>query len=454
MKYKYDVVIVGAGPAGLFAAYTLKGSSLKVLVIDRGGEPLKRKSRIYGVGGAGMYSDGKLNLTSSIGGNPSDLQRPDEDIQERIDKIDCIFTELGVKQDYSGIDSTATHSLRKKAASFGVEFVAGKQRHIGTDNLAKIMNKLYSFLLDNGIDFKLNTEIRSISKEKDGFILKGIQESFLSINIIVAPGRAGAYWLRNVASELGVKFEYGPIDVGVRLEFPAEIYEDVKAIMYDAKFRLSSPTYDDWVRTFCTNPEGFVAVEEYDGMILVNGHAAKRSKSGNTNLALLSRVELTDPVEDTTAYGRAIVELSNTIGGGKPLLQRLKDLKEGRRSTWDRISRSSISPSLKVVTPGDISMAFPSRIMINLLEAIEKINYLIPGIDSSATFVYAPEVKFYDTRYKVSENMETGLKNCYVAGDASGLARGIVYSAVTGMLAAEKINALETSVSIKSKKDQ
>jgi uncharacterized protein len=439
MKNSYDVVIIGAGPAGLFAAYTLKDSALKVLVIDRGSEPLNRKSRIYGVGGAGMYSDGKLNLTYAIGGDPSDLKRPDEDVQERIDKVDRIFTDLGVKQEYSGVDGSAIHSLRKKAASFGVEFVGGKQRHIGTDNLTKIMNKFYSYLLDNGIDFMLNTEIRSISKTKDGFFLKGEQDILSCTYIVVAPGRAGAYWLRNVAINLGVEFEYGPIDVGVRLEFPAEIYEDVKSIMYDAKFRLSSTTYDDWIRTFCANPEGFVTVEEYDGMVLVNGHAAKSSKSGNTNLALLSRVELTDPVEDTTAYGRAIVELSNTIGGGKPILQRLKDLKEGRRSTWERISRSSISPTLKEVTPGDISMAFPSRIVVNLLEAIEKINYLIPGIDSSSTFVYAPEVKFYDTKYKVSRNLETGLKKFYVAGDASGFARGIVYSAVTGMLAAEKI---------------
>lgn len=444
MVNRYDVVIIGAGPAGLFTAYELKDSSLHVLVIDKGGEPLKRTSWIYGVGGAGAFSDGKLNLTHAIGGDSSELQRSDEDIQKRIDKIDRVFTELGVSQDYSGLDSTAIVSLRKKAARYGVEFVAGKQRHIGTDNLPRVMDALYRILLNDKIDFKLDTEIKDIEKA-EGFVLKNDTNTFLTTHLVIAPGRAGAYWLRKMAVELGIGFEYGPIDVGLRLEFPSEIYDDIKNIMYDAKFRLFTPTHDDWVRTFCVNPEGFVSAEKYDGMILVNGHAAKKTKSGNTNLALLSRVELTDPVEDATAYGRAIVELANTIGGGKPLLQRLKDLRDGRRSTWERISHSSILPTLKTVTPGDISMALPNRIMINLLEAIERINYLIPGIDSNATFVYAPEVKFYDTKYRVTKNMETSVKNFYVAGDASGLARGIVYSAVTGMLAAESIKERETS---------
>jgi uncharacterized FAD-dependent dehydrogenase len=445
MTVRYDVVIIGAGPAGLFAAYELKESPLSVLIIDRGGEPLKRKSWINGVGGAGAFSDGKLNLTHRIGGEPTDLQRSNEDIQQRIDEIDCVFTELGAEQDYSGLDSTAIISLRKKAAKYGVEFIAGKQRHIGTDNLPRIMDNLYHMLQNEGIEFELNMDIKGIAKSEDGFVLKKDANTLHATHLIIAPGRAGAYWLRETAAKLGIEFRYGPIDVGLRLEFPSEIYDDVKNIMYDAKFRLFTPTHDDWVRTFCINPEGFVSIEKYEDMILVNGHAAKRYKSGNTNLALLSRVELTNPVEDTTAYGRAIVELANTIGGGKPLLQRLKDLREGRRSTWKRISHSSISPTLKKVTPGDISMALPGRIMLNLLEAIERINHLIPGIDAYETFVYAPEVKFYDTKYKVTKNMESSLKNCYVAGDASGLARGIVYSAVTGMLAAEKIKKGRTS---------
>lgn len=439
MSLHFDVSIIGAGPGGLFSAYELFDSSAKVLVIDKGKEPLKRDSKISGVGGAGTFSDGKLNLTHKIGGNPSQIGRTPRDIQNRIDRLDQIFSKLGVNEDYSGIEGSDSRALKKRAAEYGVEFVIGKQRHLGTDKLPQIMNRLYQRIRSKNIDFMLGTEIRSIDKKADKFYLDAYTEKITSKYVIASPGRAGSYWLRNEAKRLNIAYEFGPIDVGVRLEFPAEIYEDVKTIMYDAKFRLYTITYDDLVRTFCANPGGFVAAEEYSDLVLVNGHAAKKAKSRNTNLALLSRIEFTDPVEDTTTYGRAIVRLANTIGGGKPLLQRLKDMKEGHRSTWDRIAHASLSPTLKKVTPGDISMALPHRITVNVLEGIKKINHLIPGIDSGNTLVYAPEIKFYDTKYKVNQNMETSLKNFYVAGDASGYARGIVYSAVTGMIAAENI---------------
>jgi len=439
MDVSYDVVILGAGPAGLFAAYELIGSNLKVLVIDKGEEPLKRDSLLFGVGGAGAYSDGKLNLTPRIGGSSESFKRTDKDVQEIIDEIDKVFTKLGAREEYSGINKQDILALKKKAANYGIEFVAGKQRHIGSDHLPSLMDKLYREIELNDVTFALNTEIRKILRKGKEFVLKNSQKDITARYIIAAPGRPGAYWLRKEAEELGIKYRYGPIDVGVRLEFPAEIYQDIQRIMYDAKFRMFSPTHDDLVRTFCANPGGFVSVENYGDFILVNGHAAKKKKSQNTNLALLSRIELTDPVEDTTTYGRAIAQLANTIGGGKPLLQRLKDLKIGRRSTWERLSHSSITPTLKNATPGDISMALPKRIVTNILEAIEKINNLFPGINSENTLIYAPEIKFYDTKYEISPYMETNVKNFYVAGDASGYARGIVYSAVTGMLAAKNI---------------
>jgi len=439
MSLRYDVCIIGAGPGGLLAAFDLADSAKKALVIDKGKEPLKRDSRIFGLGGAGTYSDGKLNLTHKIGGDPSQIKRTNRAIQKRIDRLDQIFSDLGAAEDYSGIEDSDSRALRKKASEYGVEFVMGRQRHLGTDRLPRLIDSLYQKIKKNNVDFMLDTEIRSIAKKKDMFHLETSCETIISPYVIASPGRAGAYWLRNEAKRLGIEYKFGPIDVGMRLEFPAEIYEDVKAIMYDAKFKLYTSTYDDLVRTFCTNPGGFVAAEEYKDLVLVNGHAAKKNKSSNTNLALLSRIELTDPVEDTTTYGRAMAQLANTIGGGKPLLQRLKDLKEGHRSTWERIAHASLSPTLSNVTPGDISMALPNRIIINILEGIKKINHLIPGIDSGNTLVYAPEVKFYDTKYKVNQNMETSLKNFYVAGDASGYARGIVYSAVTGMIAAESI---------------
>ncbi|MFQ5891521.1 MAG: NAD(P)/FAD-dependent oxidoreductase, partial [Candidatus Methanofastidiosia archaeon] len=213
----------------------------------------------------------------------------------------------------------------------------------------------------------------------------------------------------------------------------------IEEIMYDAKFRLYTKTYDDMVRTFCTNPCGFVTVERHKEYVLVNGDARKNERTENTNLALLSRVELTDPVEDTTEYGRSIARLANVIGGGKPIIQRYKDLVRGKRSTWKRISRALITPSLKEVTPGDIAMALPNRIVKNIIEAIQRLDSVIGGIASDSTLLYAPEIKFYDTTYVVSKNMETKLENFYVAGDASGHSRGIVYSAVTGMLTARGI---------------
>ncbi len=225
----------------------------------------------------------------------------------------------------------------------------------------------------------------------------------------------------------------------MRLEFPAELYTHVERVMYDAKLRVRTRTYDDVVRTFCANPRGFVVREDYEEFVLVNGHAENKHKTDNTNFALLVRIELTDPVEDTTEYGRAIAKLAGTIGGGRPILQRLKDLEQGRRSTPARIARVPIHPTLGEHTPGDISMALPHRVVVNVLEAVERLDKILPGLASDGTLVYAPEIKFYDTRYRLKEGMETELPGFHVAGDASGHSRGIVFAAVTGILAARRI---------------
>jgi hypothetical protein len=252
----------------------------------------------------------------------------------------------------------------------------------------------------------------------------------------------GAYWLREVARALGVGPEFGPLDVGVRVEFPAELYQPIEQVMYDAKFRLRTRTYDDMVRTFCTNPRGFVVKEDYDEFVLVNGHAENKRKTENTNFALLVHIELTDPVEDTTEYGRAIAKLATTIGGGRPILQRLKDLEQGRRSTQERIRRVPIHPTLSEFTPGDISMALPQRVVTDVLEGIKRLDRIMPGLAADGTLIYAPEIKFYDTRYRVRAGMETELPGFFVAGDASGHSRGIVFAAVTGILAARRIKAV------------
>ena len=437
-----DVAILGAGPAGLFAAEALLGSGLEAILIDRGEEPSKRTHLSFGVGGAGAYSDGKLNLTPKIGGDPASLGRDSVEIQRYIDRVDATFTRFGAPEKYSGEDEAALAELKNTASSYGIEFISGRQRHLGTASVRQIIDRFYHHLVEQGTVLSLENRVQQIEREGDCFRLQGA-ETVETRYLIAAPGRAGAYWLREEAARLGIDTEYGPIDVGMRVEFPAEIYEPIERVMYDAKLRVRTPTHDDMVRTFCTNPRGFVVKETYEEFCLVNGHAENEEKTGNTNFALLSHIELTDPVEDTTEYGRAIAKLATTIGGGRPIVQRLKDLKQGRRSTTDRLQRATISPTLKEATPGDIAMALPNRVVVNLLEGLDQLSNVMPGLTADNTFLYAPEIKFYDTRYPVNGSMETAIPSLFVAGDASGHCRGIVYSALTGLIAAEAIRERE-----------
>ena len=438
---RYDVAIVGAGPAGLFAALELADADLRVVVLEKGLAPKERKSITCGVGGAGTFSDGKLNLTPKIGGDPAAIGCNPGELETLIREVDDAFTRYGAPEKYSGEDQRALSSLKKKAAEAGIEFIAGRQRHIGTRRIREVIDAMYQDLLRRGTEFRLGAEVRSIAKGDGEFRIDLGGEEIAARCVIAAPGRVGAYWLREVARNLGVGPEFGPLDVGVRVEFPAELYEPIEKVMYDAKFRLRTRTYDDMVRTFCTNPRGFVVKEDYDEFVLVNGHAENKKKTENTNFALLVHIELTDPVEDTTEYGRAIAKLATTIGGGRPILQRLKDLEQGRRSTTERIRRVPIQPTLSEFTPGDISMALPQRVVTDVLEGIERLDRIMPGLAADGTLIYAPEIKFYDTRYRVKKGMETDLPGFYVAGDASGHSRGIVFAAVTGILAARHIKS-------------
>ncbi|MFH1213173.1 MAG: NAD(P)/FAD-dependent oxidoreductase [Candidatus Neomarinimicrobiota bacterium] len=435
----FDVILIGAGPTGLFAADTLAGKGLSVLVLDRGDEPLKRQDMNFGIGGAGAFSDGKLNLSHRIGGEPDSFGRTPTEVEELIRQVDDVFTDLGVTGGYSGQEGEAYQHLLRAAHAAGVDFIFARQRHIGTDRLQNVIQRFYEHLQKKGIRFFTQTCVDSIVKKGELFQITSKDAVLNARAVIAAPGRAGAYWLREQAHNLGIPTMYGPIDVGVRVEFPDVIYRHIAAVMYDAKFRLYTKSYDDLVRTFCTNPSGYIVNEKFDDFVLVNGHAKWNSKTDNTNFALLSRVVLTDPVEDTTKYGRDIARLATTIGGGKPIIQRLTDFVSGRRSTWERIARSATVPTLKDVNPGDIAMAFPHRIVTNLMEGLNVLNEIISGLMSNNTLLYAPEIKFYDTKYRVTPNLETTLANFFVAGDASGHSRGIVYSAVTGIFAAQGV---------------
>ena len=434
-----DVLLVGAGPAGLFGASKFIGKNLDITILERGKSPRERESITYGVGGAGAFSDGKLNLTPNIGGDPSTFNRVGDELVPYIDAIDKIFADFGGGSTYSGESKSGLQELKKNAGKYGIEFIPGRQRHIGTKKIRDVIDNFYQHLENEGVEVDLETKVEEISHDGGEFTLSTTKEDYVAPYVVAAPGRSGAYWLREVAHSLGVPTKYGPIDVGIRVEFPAEIYQPIEEVMYDAKFRLRTETYDDMVRTFCTNPRGFVVKEPYEDFTLINGHAENSNESEVTNFALLSRITLTDPIEDTTEYGRSIAKLANTLGGGEPILQRLKDLKNGRRSTEKRVSRVPYKPTLSEYTPGDISMALPDRVIVNLTEGLERLNNIIEGVTSDNTLLYAPEIKFYDTKYDVTKDLETQLDGFYVAGDASGHSRGIVYSAITGMIAAEDI---------------
>jgi hypothetical protein len=388
-----------------------------------------------GVGGAGGMSSGTLNLRYDVGGDLSELMKGVANAQRLVQEVDEIFLEHGASKEVYGGNEEEVEKLTRRAAAAGVRFIPIPQRHIGSEYLPDVIGSLKRKLEAQGVKFMLNTRVESI--QKDGAIING--ESVKAKYIIAAPGRVGAVWFAEQARALGIELKHGPIDVGVRVEVPAVVMEPVIKVNRDPKFHIITKTFDDFVRTFCVNYMGYVMEERYDDYVGVNGHSLRVRKSTNANFAFLTRVELTQPVTDTTSYGRSIAYLATTIGGGLPLLQRLGDLRRGRRSTWERIDRGHVKPTLRSVTPGDISMALPGRIVTNILEGLERLDQVMPGVASDSTLLYAPEVKLYSMEVNVDEHMESNVPNLFVAGDGAGLSRGIITAAATGVLAARGI---------------
>ena len=388
-----------------------------------------------GVGGAGGMSSGTLNLRYDVGGDLSELTKGVANAQRLVEEVDEIFLEHGASKEVYGGNEEEVDKLTRRAAAAGVRFIPIPQRHIGSEYLPDVIGSLKRKLEAQGVKFMLNTRVESI--QKGGAIING--ESVKAKYIIAAPGRVGAVWFAEQARALGIELKHGPIDVGVRVEVPAVVMEPVIKVNRDPKFHIITKTFDDFVRTFCVNYMGYVMEERYDDYVGVNGHSLRVRKSTNANFAFLTRVELTQPVTDTTSYGRSIAYLATTIGGGLPLLQRLGDLRRGRRSTWERLDRGHVKPTLRSVTPGDISMALPGRIVTNILEGLERLDQVMPGVASDSTLLYAPEVKLYSMEVNVDEHMESNVPNLFVAGDGAGLSRGIITAAATGVLAARGI---------------
>jgi len=451
----YDVIIVGGGPAGLFAAYSLcEHSDLKILLIEKGKPPLKRKCPISaegclhcrpcnilcGIGGAGLFSDGKLNFIHKLGKTDLTQFLSASEACRLIDETEAIFNRFGMDGQIFPTDMEAARNIRKEARKNGIELLLIKQKHLGSDNLPRHIAAMAQYIEDKGVVFHHSEVVKDIVVE-DGRVSGVVTErgTYSAPNVILAPGRVGAEWVARVAARNGINVSQRGIEVGVRVEVHNEIMQDLCSIIYDPTFFIRTSKYDDQTRTFCTNFGGYVALENYQDFVCVNGHALMDQKSDNSNFAFLSKVVLTDPVEDNQAYGESIGKLASLIGGGKPILQRYGDLKRGRRSTWNRIHNSYIEPTLKNVVCGDIAMALPERILTNLIDGLEQLNQIVPGVTNDETLLYAPEIKFFATQVETYSHLETAVKGLFVAGDGPGVAGNIVSAAATALISAKEI---------------
>ncbi|MHC1625303.1 MAG: NAD(P)/FAD-dependent oxidoreductase [Methermicoccaceae archaeon] len=458
MKLDADVIIVGAGPAGLYAAWMLSEPSHEqpdVLIIDMGRDVNKRKCKMgengkcvhctpcdvmCGVGGAGTFSDGTLNLRPDIGGDLTQFI-PSEAAWKIVNEVDSVLVQCGAPDTLSIPRGPEVEALERRAASIGARFIPIPQRHMGSDNTPKIIGRFKEVLEERGVRFMLKTEVDDLIIDNGsckGVILSDNRKLFSSY-VLLSPGRVGVSWVGELCDKHRISSHHGPIDVGVRVEVPSIVMDPITNINRDPKFHIRTRRYDDFVRTFCTNERGFVVKEDYNGFIATNGHSFQNRESENTNFAFLVRIELTEPLENTTKYGKSIAKLASTIGGGKPVLQRMGDLRKGRRSTWKRLSNNPMHPTLQDVTPGDISMALPHRIVMDIIEGLETLDKIVPGVAADSVLLYAPEIKFYARVFDVSKTMETNIENLFAAGDGAGLSRDIVNASATGILAARGI---------------
>ncbi len=458
---KFDVVIVGAGPGGLFAAYKLAGK-LDVAVFEMGRDISRRKCPVNlaegyctkcspcnvtsGVGGAGGLSDGKLNYVHpnypssyTVGGNFEFIDP--KYLLEKMNEVDEIFLKHGAPDEMYGEDEERINEFLRRANAAGIEFVPLRQRHVGSDELPKVIKSIENELKKKGVKiFTRKTVVDIDPSERKVRTSDG--EEYGYEFLILAVGRSGASWLEEWSKKYGIATldNEKAIDIGVRVEVPASIMDEITSTIYDPKLRVVTKRHDDYMRTFCTCPRGWVIREDYGDFCLVNGHSKAREKTSNTNFALLGHYRFTEPFDEPNEWGRDLARITTKLGGGNPIVQRLKDLRLGRRSTESRIKNNRlVQPTLKTAIPGDISLAYPGRVIDDIIDALERLERVIPGVADDSTLLYAPEVKFYSLRLNVDANMRTNIPFIYAVGDGAGISRGIVGAAVTGLIAAESI---------------
>ena len=451
---KYDVIIVGAGPAGIFSALELnEKNNLNILMLDRGRDINQRKcpsSRgfdcvhcdpcavLSGWGGAGAFSDGKLTLSSEVGGWLNQYVAHQE-LDELVNYVDGVYLKYGAPSHIYGTDIDRIEEIERQAALAGLKLIHQRIRHMGTERCAQTLRKMRQELTDK-VDFRPKMDVKGLIV-KNG-IVEGVEtvnkEKFFGKYVIVAPGRSGAEWLQAEAQALGLKTLNNPVDVGVRVEVLASAMEELTNVLYEPKFIYYSRSFEDQVRTFCVAPYGEVITESYDGVLTVNGQSYAERKTENTNFAILVSTSFTEPFKEPIAYGKYLARLSNLLSGGV-MVQRLGDLESGRRSTHERIARSVVTPTLKNATPGDLSFVLPYRYLANIREMLQALDQISPGIHSRDALLYGIEVKFYSSRLQLSHCLETKIQNLFTVGDGAGVARGLVQASASGVIVAREI---------------
>ena len=460
---KYDVVIVGAGPAGLFNAYELitNNPKLKIAILEKGffvkkrvcpmikqGVPCKNCNPcaiLSGYGGAGTFSDGKLNFIPKLGKSDLTKYMSESEAYKLIDETETIFNKFNMNAEVYPSNLDFASEIRKKVTVAGAKLLIIKQKHLGSDHLPEYIEEICKFLADKGVSLIERTDvidIKTINEEEHEITYldpSKKEKSIISKNVVIAPGRTGAKWIQDFADKHNIPYLSQSIEIGVRVEVRKDIMEEITNVIYDPTIFIKTKTYSDEIRTFCTNPGGFVAKENYYGYICVNGHALKDTKSNNTNFAFISKVNLTEPVTNTRLYGESIAKIANVLGDGKPIIQSLKDLKNGRRSEWHRINKGFIEPTLKDCVAGDLALVMPHRIITNILVGLETLDKIIPGVANDDTLLYGPESKFFSNGIASDSNFKVSDDNIYFIGDGAGKAGNIVTAAATGLVAARDI---------------
>ena len=451
---KYDVIIIGAGPGGIFSAYELtrENQNLKVAVFEAGHELSKRRcpidgekvkscirckscSIMSGFGGAGAFSDGKYNITNDFGGTLYEYVGKQKalELMHYVDEINMRYGGAGTK-----LYSTAGSQFKKLCMQSDLHLLDASVRHLGTDINYVVLENLYNELKDK-VDFYFDTPVKSVEKKENGYRVICEKSTFEGTYCIISVGRSGSKWMGQVCDELKIETKSNRVDIGVRVEIPAEIFSHITNELYESKIVYRTAQYGDRVRTFCMNPKGAVVSENTNGIVTVNGHSYEdpAKQTGNTNFALLVSKHFSEPFRDSNGYGESIARLSNMLGGGI-IVQRFGDLIRGKRSTPSRIAESFTVPTLSA-TPGDLSLVLPKRLLDGIIEMIYALDKIAPGMANDDTLLYGVEVKFYNMEVTVNENLESRHKGLYIIGDGSGITHSLSHASASGVHVARKI---------------